>query len=64
MFVPDHLMTLFAIGRQSALVVRVGSRETTVLPVSLFQSPRLAHGASLCVYVYLLPYMACVLAST
>ncbi len=50
-FVPDHLMTLFAIGRQSALVVRVGSRETTVLPVSLFQSPRLAHSASLCVCV-------------
>ena len=33
-FVPNHLMCLFAIGRQSLLVVRVGYSETTVLPVS------------------------------
>jgi actin-related protein 10 len=32
-FVPYHLMCLFAIGRQSLMVVRVGYSETTVLPI-------------------------------
>ena len=36
-FVPSHLVCLFTIGRQSALVVDVGFKETTILPVSLNQ---------------------------
>lgn len=32
-FVPSHLLCLFTIGRQSALVVDVGCSETTILPV-------------------------------
>ena len=34
-FVPSHLVSTFTIARPSAMVVDIGHRETTVLPVSL-----------------------------
>ena len=34
-FVPSHLLSTFTIARPSAIVVDVGYKETTVLPVSI-----------------------------
>ena len=33
-FMPSHLLCTFAIGRQTALVVDIGYKETEILPVS------------------------------
>ena len=35
-FVPTHLLCTFTIGRATSLVVDVGAKETTILPVSLW----------------------------
>lgn len=45
-FIPSHLLCTFVVGRASALVVDVGYKETTILPVSLKFSKHVVRGQS------------------